>query len=183
MTRRKQSTGESLYSGTASFGRAMAVVGVVFSMIAALIMVPLGIYFIAHKTKLTSQERGTVVGANNCGPATIDNNKIVYDCAFTVEYKVENKPYTIKATTSGPVQYTRGNRVTVYYEPNNPSNGSINSDNTHLAGIVLLVLGIIIPTFAWIWLYFARKYKAVAAAGGVAAGLDILSGGRYGSIL
>ena len=183
---RKKSIGESIYSGTASFGRAMAVVGVVFAMIAALIMIPLGIYFIVHKTKLTSQTSGTVSGtqgSDQCGSARVDNNNVVYDCTFGVKYSVENKSYNINATTSGPIQYKGGDSVTVYYEPNNPSNGSINSDNTDVIGVVLLVLGIIIPTVAWIWWYFARKSKAVAAAGGVMAGLDILSGGRSGGIL
>ena len=181
MTRRKESTGEAIYSGTASFGRVMAVVGVVFAMIAALVMIPLGIYFIVHKTKLTSHTSGKV--NNSSCTARSENNSVVYDCTFQVSYTVGNKPYSISDTTSGSQQYNGGDSVTVYYDPNNPANGSVNSDNTHVMGVVLLVIGIIIPTVAWIWWYFARKYKSVAAAGGVMAGLDLLSGGRTGAIL
>ena len=148
-------------------------------------MIPFGIYFIVHKTKLTAQTSGTVSGlpdVDKCSPK-IENDNIVYNCSFEVAYKVGKKSYTTSATTSGSQDYKGEDPVTVYYDPDDPNNASINSDNTHVMGVVLLILGIIIPTVAWIWWYFARKSKAVAAVGGAMAGLDILTGGREGSIL
>ena len=192
MTRRKESTTAAIYSGTASFGRVMAVFGVVIGMIAGLVMIPMGIYFIVHKTKLTSTTTGTVSGVqgvNQCSNSRIENNHIMYDCNFNVKYEIgtlvplSHTDYTINVTTTDSQEYKGGDNILVYYDPTNPSNGSITSDNTHIVGIILLILGIIIPTITWIWWYFTRKSKAVAAAGGVMAGLDLLSGGRYGDIL
>lgn len=184
MSRRKESTGQEIYSGTATFGRIMAVVGLVFAVIAALIMIPLGIYFIVHKTKLVSTVNGTVNVASCVAKVDHDNDDTIdYDCSLTVDYKVGGKSYSINANSTGGYQYKDGDGITVYYDPKNPSNANISSDNTHVVGIVLLVIGIIIPIVAFVWWYLTRKYKAVAAAGGVAAGLDLLSGGRVGGIL
>ncbi len=179
MTHKKESTGEEIYSGTATFGRVMAVIGVVIGTIAGLIMVPLGIYLIIHKSKLTSQTTGKVSGTqgtDKCSPPRIENgDTIIYDCNFDVDFDVGKNHHSISAHTSSTRQYKGGDGITVYYNPGNPSNASISSDNTHVAGIVTLVLGIIIPLVAWIWWYFARKYKAVAAAGGIAAGVEMLT--------
>ena len=190
MTKHKESTGEEIYSGTATFGRIMAVVGVVISTIAALIMIPLGIYFIVHKTKLVSTTNGTVHSVSCVAKIhhdddddDDDDDTIEYDCSLTVNYKVGNNSYSINTNTTSTAQYKEGDTITVYYDPNNPSNAALDADNTHVIGIIILVIGIIVPLVAWIWWYFARKYKAVAAAGGVAAGLDLLSDGNMGIIL
>ncbi len=173
----------TLYSGTAEFGRIMSVVGVIFGIIAGLIMIPLGIYFIVHKTKLTAHTKGTVAGTVQCDEK-INNNQIVHDCSFKVNYKVGKNSYTIETSSNDSSRnYKEGDNITIYYDPSFPSDGSLFADNTHLTGIIVLIIGIIIPTISLIWWYFARKSKAVAAAGGIMAGLDLLSGGRSGGIL
>lgn len=185
MARKKESTGEEIYSGTATFGRVMAVFGVIMGTLAGLILIPLGIYFMVHKTKLTSQTPGKIdtKSPNPCTPQS-KNNTVVYDCSFNVNYTINGTQYSKLITvTDSSRQYYGGDNVTIYYDPKNPNDASITQDNTHILGIILLIVGIIIPIIAWVWWYFARKYKAVAAAGGVAAGLDLLSGGRIGGIL
>jgi hypothetical protein len=177
----KKSTGETIYTGTAKFGKIMALFALISAIILALVMIPLGIYFIVHKTKLTSNILGNV-SISQC-TSRVENNNIVYDCNITVDYKVEGKNYSLTATTSDSSEYKKGDSITVYYNPSNPSNAAIYSDNTHIAGIIILVIGIIIPVVTLVFWLLAKKYKAVAAAGGVAAGLDILSGGKVGTIL
>lgn len=175
MAKRKEST--TLYSGTATFGRIMAIFALVMAVIAALVMIPTGIYFIVHKTKLVSTTNGTAESVLCVA------HQDSYDCTLTVNYKVDNKTYHLNTTTNSVIQYKEGDNLTVYYDPKDPSNASVESDNTHIMGIIILVIGIILPLGAWFWWYLARKYKSVAAVGGVAAGLDILSGGRMGGIL
>ena len=183
MTRKRESTGEKIYSGTATVGRLTAVVGAVMGTLVGLVLITVGIVMIVHHTKLTSEVLGTVKNPN-CSSAFINDNKVAYNCTFEVAYTVEEKPYTKEITLDdSPRVYSAGDSVTVYYDPKDPSNASTNSDNTKVPGIIFLVIGIIVPIGAWLWWYFAHRYKAVAAAGGVAAGLDLLSGGRTGAFL
>lgn len=180
MVRKRESTGEKIYSGTATFGRVMAVFGVIMGTLAGLILIPLGIYFIIHKTKLTSQTSGKIdtKSPNPCTPYAKDNT-VLYNCLFHVNYTINGTQYSKLITVSDSSRpYSDGDNITIYYDPKNPNDASITQDNTHVLGIILLIAGIIIPIIAWVWWYFARKYKAVAAAGGIEAGLDLLSEGR-----
>ena len=185
MPHKKESTGEKIYSGTATVGRVMSVVGVVFGTVIGLIMIVVGIFMIVHHTKLTSQTQGTIEKGQNdlCTPYA-KNNTTVWDCNFTVDYNVGGTAYKQNIILNDSSRsYHPGESIKIYYDPNNPDDSSNTSDETKIPGIILLVVGIVIPLGAWLWWYFARKYKAVAAAGGVAAGLDLLSGGRVGGIL
>ena len=181
MTKRKNSVGSEIYSGTASFGRIMAIFSAVMATLAGLIMIPLGIYLIARKSKLTATTNATIICDDCCIPTAEDSN-ITYNCTLAVEYSVDGTQYNEPITTSGQQNYNNVKSATVYYDPKKPSDVSLDTDNTHTVGIIVLVVGIIIPALAWLWLYFATKYKSVAAVGGVAAGLDLLSGGNIGAI-
>ena len=184
MPHKKESTGDKIYSGTATVGRVTAVIGVVFGTITGLIMVIVGIFMIVHHTKLTAQTTGTIDGGQDFCTASSKNNAVVYNCSFNVNYKIKGKAYVkYLILTDSSIQYRDKGTINIYYDPNNPNDASNTSDATRVPGIILLVVGIVITLGAWLWLYFTRKYKAVAAAGGVAAGLDLLSGGRAGAIL
>ena len=177
VSHKDESTGEKLYSGAATLGRVSAVIGTVVGTLAGLIMIPLGIYLLTKKIKKTATTSATV-DDRSCTESAHDSS-ITYNCTLNVKYKVGDTPYTSVVTSSGDTNYGNAKTVKVYYDPSNPNNVSLDSGKSkHTAGIILIVVGVIVPLIAWIWLYFAQKYKAVAAVGGVSAGLDMLSGGR-----
>ena len=174
---KKESTGEEIYSGVATFGRVSAVIGVIIGTLAGLIMIPIGIYLLTKKVKKTASTDATIENAD-CTESAQDST-ISFNCTLNVNYKVGNVPYSGVVTSSGPTHYMSGKKVKVYYDPSNPKDVALDSGKSkHIAGIILIVVGVIVPLVAWVWWYFARKYKAVAAVGGTMAGLDILSGGR-----
>lgn len=173
MTKKKESFGSEIYTGTASLGKIMAIISAVMATIAGLIMIPFGIYMIARKSKLTKTALATVSGAPVCSESA-EKSVITHTCAFSVTYKVGTKTYTSPLSTSGPISYESGNTINIYYDPTNPSDISENSDNSHVFGIILLVLGIVIPLFAWLWVYITSKSKLAAAAGGASEIMNIM---------
>jgi len=155
---------KGVYSGAATFGRIISVIAVVIGTLTGLILIPYGIYMIVHKEKLTSTTVGEITGDPMCNPSDPGgNNKIVYDCSFTVDYKIDNTNYSIDVNTSTGFKYSNGSSITVYYNPKDPSAGAIKSDSSHVAGIIILAVGIIIPLISWLWWYFAKKNKIVGA--------------------
>ena len=64
--------------------------------------------------------------------------------------------------------------VTVYYNPNSPDKGELTSDNSKILGIIFIIVGVVIPLFAWLWLWITYKSKFAAAAGGVAGAINLI---------
>tara|TARA_Y100000389_G_C17410024_1_gene490321 strand:- start:772 stop:1293 length:522 start_codon:yes stop_codon:yes gene_type:complete len=168
---KKQSVGDEIYSGTAEFGKIVAIISFVISIISALVLIPLGIYFIVRKTKLTKSATGTIENITSIG----DHRDL--QVQFT---DLNNKKRTVTISDYSTNPYQTGQNIQIFYDPNNPQNANSTNDDSHVLGIIFIVIGIILPLLSGLWLYFTRKSKVAAAAGGVFAGLDLLSGGNIG---
>ena len=179
----KKSFTSKLYSGSARFGRDIALVSAILISIIGIILIIWGIILEVHKTKLTQKTSGTIEIATCI--QKINNNNIVYSCNLTVNYSVKGHKYTLNVNNiESDSTYTENDSIDIYYDPNNPNNSALNSDKyLHTMGMIMVICGVVIPLFAWGWWYLTTRSKAVAAAGGAAAGLDLLSGGRVGAIL
>lgn len=165
--------GSELYSGAATFGKIRAVIGVIFGTIFGIIFIVGGIVLIRKKVQLISQKMGTITNNPNCIKFD-DKNDVQYRCTnIDVKYNVDNKDYTMNKSTYGPFEYKQGNQIDVYYDPNDPFNAELQSDNKHIIGWIGLVSGIFIFIGSWFWLWMTWHYKFVAAAGGVAGVVDI----------
>ena len=130
-----------------------------------------GIYFVIKKTKLTSTVYGTVE-TSNC---TLVKN--IYDCSLTVKYTDnKGKEHSLTGETNDSYEYTKGAKILVYYDPSNPSKSSLTSDNSHIAGWVAIVIGVILIFSSFFWLWASMKYKFIAAAEGVSAATGMIRG-------
>jgi len=170
---KNNSLGEEIYSGASTFGRIEAWIAAIITSIIGLIFIIGGITMISHHTKFTNSVQGTVLNSN-CTTFTGDNNTQQYSCTLTIEYKVDGNPYQITTAKDSIYNYTKGNYITVYYDHKNPQNGKLINDNNKVLGIIALVAGILIPLFAWIWLWITYKSKFAAAAGGVSGAFNLL---------
>jgi uncharacterized membrane protein len=170
---KNNSVGEELYSDASTFGRIEGWIVAIITTIIGLIFIIGGIIMIAHHTTFTNNVQGTVLNAN-CINFTGDNNTQEYSCTLNIEYEVNGKTYQITTAKDSVYNYTKGNDITVYYDPKNPQNGKLNNDNHKVLGIIALVAGILIPLFAWIWLWITYKSKFAAASGGVAGAFNLL---------
>lgn len=168
-----KSLGSEIYEGVGTFGHIEAWIGAIMSTIIGIIFIVIGIFDIKHKTTLTASTQGKINNAD-CGGGYNDGSGEKYQCTVNVSYTVDNKNYSITKTTDDTSKHYKGESVTVHYNPSSPENGELVSDNSKTIGIIFIVIGIIIPLFAWLWLWITYKSKFAAAAGGVAAAVNLL---------
>ena len=161
------------YSATSNFGKIKAIISAVVTTFIGIIMIIIGIYFIKKISILTSTATATITQLN--GDYCIQNNNI-WTCNMNVSFKdAIGKSYTINnIQSSSQNNYTSGETIRIYYEPDNPNNASLQSDNTHTIGYILIIIAIIIMSISWIMVWLSQHYKIFAAAEGVSGIADVL---------
>lgn len=165
--------GEEIYSGTASFGRVMAVISAVIVTILALVFIGMGIYILVKKEK--DSVTGTVLSAD-CDPYGSDNRR--YNCVLKVSYEIDNVVYSKTVNTSGETFYTQGSSIKLYYNKDDPHDVSADEPPPKAVGWIFIGVAVVVAIIAWVWVWLTRKYKAAAAFQGMGSGLSIMTGGR-----
>lgn len=172
----RHNLGEEIYSGTASLGRIMAIVGAVFGSIIALGMIIVGIVILKYRSHMRSTS-GVVLEESNCGKTTYydDKNRAVSStrCQTKVQYAVNGK--IITGIAGGGFPYFKGDRITVYYDPATPNHPELDIGPKGL-GWYLIGGALIVLLLVWVWVLITRKYKMAAAAGGAGAVLGVARG-------
>jgi hypothetical protein len=170
---KNKSLGSEIYDGAGTFGHIEAWIGAIISTLIGIVLIVIGVIALNHKTKLTANTQGKIKDAT-CGDPYNDGNQQKYKCTVNVTYTVDNKEYNIIKNTDDDSKYFTGQMVTVYYNPSSPDKGELTSDNSKTLGIVFIIVGIVIPLFAWLWLWITYKSKFAAAAGGVAGAVNLI---------
>lgn len=171
---KKQTLGSEIYSGTATFGKIRAIIGVIFGTIIGIIMIIIGIYMISKKNKYTEKIKGKVTNYPDCNKHT-DKNTTSYECNVNVSYIIDGKTYNLKDKhTDTYIKYTKNKQIDVYYNPKNPSDGSLASDDERRFGWIVLVIGIFVLLGSWISLWFIMHYKFMAALYGATGAIEML---------
>jgi len=149
-----------IYDSSANFGLLYNFMSALFSTFICIIMIVLGFWVKNLNIKKSETTRG-IIDTAEC---SIEKNKT--QCMATVVYTVNDVNYTNKYTSQGVVN--KGQRVDVYYNPLDPNDFAV--DNyTYIAGIGMIILGIIIIIISWIWVLLSYLYKPIAAISGVGA--------------
>ena len=172
MTKNK-SVGSQIYDGAEEFGHIEAWIGAIFATVIGFVFVIIGIVAVSRKTSLTNNVEGKITKAI-CGPSYQSDNQQLYNCSIDIEYTIDNKKYTISTSKTDNFQKYKGQTINIYYNPNTPEKGVIQSDNSKNVGIVFIGAGLIIPVFAWLWLWITYKSKFAAATGGVVGAINLI---------
>jgi hypothetical protein len=166
--------GKEVYSGAAEFGRIRAAIGFVVGVIVGTIFIIGGVALIKKKVKLTGKVQGTVTNHPSCTLHQDDQDQSLFKCLdVNIKYTVGDKDYNITVQTDSSTKYSNNTTMNVYFNPSNPGNGQLLSDDMHVLGWVGLVLGIILVIGSSVQLWLSRKYKFVAAAQGVGGAISI----------
>ena len=72
--------------------------------------------------------------------------------------------------------YDINTTVPIWINPKNPKDFSLSSDDTHVLGWILVIIGPILIIGSIAWAYFATKYKIIGAYEGVRTGVDLVRG-------
>lgn len=159
------SIGHQIYGGAATYGKIRTGLNTAFVTVLGVIMIIIGIIISRKQPKLTNTTTGIIISDPICNSYS-DKDMVKWRCDIQVSYKVGGVEYRTNLFTNDLVKYSKGQSVTVYYNPEFPGNGNLFSDNIKPIGYVILVLGILILIGSWVWLFIVFKFKVAAAATG-----------------
>lgn len=143
---------QNLYSSAVAFGHFEAKFTAAMGTLLALVLIGFGLYLVIKKTVVTKTVIGEVTNTPNCVLNTQNKNH-VYNCSNIIaKYTVNKKTYSENLSTKNSNEYKMGDKITVYYDPSNPAHAQGMSDNTHLFGGLLIVIGL--GTLGTVWWYF-----------------------------
>lgn len=162
----------SIYQGSASYGRFMAILSAVIATILSVILIGMGIAYNRSVSDYSKSTFGTIVG-KNCSVSTKQNQGT---CTYTVTYndelgnKIDN--VTFSTQTDMPIQ----SQVLISYNPTNKTNIRLTNDNTTSIGYGMIFVGCLIVLFAWGWVWITRKYEFAASASGFSSAFNLFKG-------
>ena len=197
----KQSTGSKVYGGVATFGRAMADFKAIIGTILGIIMIIAGIVLVRRQGVYTKTGTG-IVKSNSCfgnpsqptveitkdDKGNVTGTKYRWTCTLSVvneEDKSSNPTVKTKQISElndnngrvgDNIPNPIGSTIPIYINPKDPSDFDLASDDTHVIGWILIIMGPILIVGSIAWAYFATKYKIVGAYEGVRTGVDMVRG-------
>lgn len=158
------SLGDQLYSGSAQAGKIFTLFSLIVAVVFSIVALIVGIVFLTKKNVYTQQTTATITAAN----CSIIPQTSTYNCNLTLQYNVKGQEYTPTVQVDSQIMYTIGSKITIYYNPDNPSSFTINQINYRVIGIILIVSAIVMVGIAYFWYWASRSSKFIAAGAGVA---------------
>ena len=170
-----------IYTDVSELGRVKTTIGLVIGMIVSIILISIGIYLsFFYKNKHTAEVSAIISKVISCNSSFDKNNMQRVDCDLIIHYEYEGKSYNPEMPVHTMDSFhVVGGPITIYVDPLNPSDFSLNSlKQEKIIGWGLTIVGIIISLvsiFTW-WLSY--RYKAYSALQGVGFGLSGLGGNK-----
>lgn len=145
----------TLIKGTQLFGKTYAFIDAIAVTIIGIIMILSGIVLIQKKSVFTGRVTGTVM-------SSVKGNILI------VEYGVKGKKYKNQIKVGKNTHYKPGDSIQIMYNPKDPRQIRVYTYFTsHRTGWIMIILSIVIGSFAWINVWFTRHSPVVAGLEGV----------------
>ena len=118
-------------------------------LIIGIIMLVVGIVLLKRKSVLKGTAGGTIVNTPTCMAHFVSGSNrrsatLNWACTnMSVEYIVNGVEYHKVINTDSVVPYAMGSTMTIYFDPNNPTNASNSSDDGHLIGAIMACVGLV----------------------------------------
>jgi len=166
--------GTDLYKGTSSLGRFTSTVRFYISIVIAIILIAIGIWFFSKKED-NLVDTYAIIKKVNCLPFVNDKKTISYNCMVDIEYTVNNKVYNGKLNLTNYTPYMENQSVPITYDINNPYDYKSTTIKSKWIGLILMGIAIIVVGVGYYMKYLAAKYEVAAAATGATDVLNIVS--------
>lgn len=169
-TPERKSVGNEIYDDASSFGRFWAKFIFVIAVIMGIILIVGGIYILAGKNISSDHYVAKIesIYPDPCPYVAGDKND--YQCNVTVIYN-DGTPKKQKIWYKGNMQPTIGDNINIYKRDNRFSMDASPSKST---GVLMIVVGVIIPLIAYFIVYMTKRNKFFAGAVGVGGALDLV---------
>ena len=174
-----KSIGDDVYDGLGGVGRFMTKLSLVVTIIAGLVLLVLGIYFVAtdDDDKKYLKVKGTIIEPNCVSyVSSYDKNKNpvnMYKCNIVVTYNIEGKDFEKKLFVDSNKNYVKGEPVDLQVDKSNYENAKIAEMNKTYLGVILIIVAIVAGALSYLNYYLADKYKVYAAGQGASTIFNI----------
>jgi hypothetical protein len=170
--------GDDIYTGASEYGKIMALIGAVIGTFMSIVLIIFGIIFILSKPLYTGEVDGTITNEPQCIPVTTTSNNTTttrFNCnGIDVDYKVEGKDYKSEGLFhTNDFALKKGNKLKLFYKPENPADVITDSDNKHVLGGIMIGSAVFILVGVWAWFFITKYSKFASAAGGAASAYNL----------
>lgn len=165
---------ESAYDAAATFGRVVAFIKMLVGILIGVVLSIIGIVLIRKKKVYTQETAATVLEPKCQTHTTTNNNRSTTQtqCAATLQYSVNSKEYKTNLVLQG--SFAEGQKITIQYNPDNPSEIREPQATDKTVGIILILVGLTIMVGTIVWFVLTLKYKVVAAGTGAYEAVDMV---------
>ena len=165
-----------VYTGMAAYGKVRTIIGTVTGTLVGVAMLVGGTVLLKRKSRLSDTIGATITNDPYCVQYH-DQNLQKWKCKnIQLSYRVNDKDYVLNTNSDSTIKYTKGLPLSIYYDPSNPANSSLVSDNTKIIGWILVVIGILLLVSSWVWLFLVLKFKIAAASSGASGIIGTVRG-------
>lgn len=161
------SVADSIYKGSAAYGRFTALLGAILATIIGIFLLIAGI---KHNNSVSLYSKSSMANITN-KTCEMSNGK-QGNCTYTVTF-VDEYNNTVTSTLQTLTQVEQNTQVQISYNPNNKSDIRLSSENVKSNGYIMIVFGLIIALGAWFWVWVTRKYEFAASASGFSSAFDL----------
>jgi hypothetical protein len=171
--------GDQMYEGAAEAGKVYTTVKLVFTSIISIFFLIIGIYLIFSKNKHTEEVTAQITKINPNGCRETGNNNSIVICDTVISYSYNGTEYKDKSLkTSDDVYHQVGDSVSIFVDPNNPSDFSTESKSKdRTVGFIFIGISIFCVAMALLMWWLAQRYKFIGAVEGASLGVNLISGG------
>ena len=162
----------TIYGGSASYGRFIAIVGAIIATIIAIFLIGGGIMFNTSVSNYSSTSSATITGKNctNQGQGQGQSQK---ECIYTLKYIDIDGTLIENVILKSQLDMQINSTIMISYNPSNKTDIRLTSENTKTTGYVMIGIAIIILLFAWGWVWVTRKYEFAASASGFSSAVNM----------
>jgi hypothetical protein len=159
----------SIYKGSASYGRFIAIITAVIVTLISLILVFFGVKYVNSVDLYNKISLATITG-KNCNTGTKNNQS---SCTYTLTYSDENGRKIENVTITSNSDMPLNSQVSVSYDPSNNSEVRLTSENKKSTGYGMIFFAFIILVLAWGWVWITRNYEFAASASGFSSAFNL----------
>jgi hypothetical protein len=159
----------SIYQGSASYGRFVAIIGAVIATLLSLFLIFFGIKF-ANSVDLYIKSTPATITGKSCTPGEKNQQG---SCLYTLSYFDENGQKIENVTLTTSADMPLNSQMNISYNPANKTDIRLTSENTKGTGYMMIFIGILISGFAWGWVWITRKYEFAASASGISSAFNL----------
>lgn len=152
---------EQSMATSTGFGKMFGILGSGMGLLLGIALLVGSALLLFRKAKGVETE-ATIVSAV-CKENTEDKSKTVYKCDLELKYKdAEEKEVVVKKTVDSNTYYSAGQKVTVYYSSDKPTEVELKASNQKTLGWILFAIGMVVLVSAGIGMYFMLRTPSVA---------------------